>query len=128
MSLLLSRGEHLFDLLVSMEARANHDHMPWHVSRSEARRAKPEDGSMFVRKALIHVIKQWSLVKPSLSAGLEPGKPISSHQGNSEGHWLLTVAEQSKILCSQSKVQHLDVLVYSLTAKLPRMVCNNFIV
>lgn len=125
---LLCRGEHIFDLLVAMEARSNHDHVPWHVSRSEGRRTKPDDSSMFVRKALIHVIKQWSLVKPSLAAGLEPGKPVSGHQGSSEGHWLLTVAEQNKILYNQSEVQHLDVLVYALTAKLPRMVCKYFII
>lgn len=111
-----------------MEARSNHDNVPWHIARSEGRRTKPDDGTIFVRKALIHVVKQWSLVKPSLAAGLEPGKPISSHQGNSEGHWLLTVAEQNKILSSQSEVQHLDILVYALTAKLPRMVCVFIIV
>lgn len=107
-----------------MEARSSHDHVPWHVARNEGRRTKPDDRSMFVRKALIHVAKQWNLVKPSLATGLEPGKPISSHRGSSEGHWLLTIAEQNKILYSQSEVQHLDVLVYSLTAKLPRMVCT----
>lgn len=121
-SFIISRGEHIFDLLVSMETRSNHDHA-WHGARSEGRRTKP-DGYTFVHKALVHVVKQWSLVKPSLAAGLEPGKPVSSHQGNSEGHWLLTVAEQNKILYSQSEVQHLDALVYSLTAKLPRVVCQ----
>lgn len=119
----ISRGEHIFDLLVSMETRSNHDHVPWHGARSEGRRTKP-DGYTFVHKALVHVVKQWGLIRPSLAVGLEPGKPVASHQGNSEGHWLLTVAEQNKILFSQSEVQHLDVLVYSLVAKLPRVVCQ----
>lgn len=108
-----------------METRSNHDHVPWHVARSEGRRTKPDDGSTFVRKSLMQVLKQWSLVKPSLAAGLESAKPVSSHQGNSESHWLLTIAEQNKILYSQSEIQHLDVLVYSFVAKLPRMVGTN---
>ena len=120
---IISRGEHIFDLLVSMETRSNHDHIPWHGARSEGRRTKP-DGYTFVHKALVHVVKLWALVKPSLAAGLEPGKPVTSHQGNTEGHWLLTVAEQNKILYNQSQVQHLDVLIYSLVAKLPRVVCH----
>jgi len=115
----------VFDLLVSMEARSSHDHAPWHPARGEGRRSKPDDSSMFIRKALIYVSKQWALVKPSLAAGLEPTiKTATSNQPNNttEGHWLLTVAEQRKIMSNQCEVRHLDVLVYHLVAKLPRMV------
>lgn len=115
----------MFDLLVSMEACSSHDHAPWHATRGEGRRSKPDDSSMFIRKALIYVTKQWALVRPSLAAGLETAiKTTAGHQPTttSEGHWLLTVAEQKKIMTNQCEVRHLDILVYHLVAKLPRMV------
>jgi len=115
----------MFDLLVSMEARSSHDHAPWHATRGEGRRSKPDDSSMFVRKALIYITKQWALVKPSLAAGLDTAiKTTAVHQPayTSEGHWLLTVAEQRKIMTNQCEVRHLDILIYHLVAKLPRMV------